>query len=349
MCNATFLDLQQDDYLGIREAYCMAFPTPNMCSRRTELNTNWCSHSAGRLFLGDFNGDNRKDMLCHDVVTGFKWVDLATSTGLFGNSDTTSFVNFCGHPNGQLFVGDFNGDGRDDLLCHDRVNGGRWIDYAEAPAQFGAPDWADSANFCGHPDGRLHVGDFNGDGRDDLLCFEVVNGQRWIDYSDVAGALGGVDWYNGAEYCGNPNRQLHIGDFNADGRDDLMCHHLTAGQKWVDFADGAGQFNDNYDDYTSGLNWCAHPTGRLSVADFNSDGRADLVCHDTANGYKWLAYGHEEAQVPIFDQTSQAWSMSWCFAPTLQLLFGDVDGNGAADFLCHDPNTGYKWQAFQFP
>ena len=37
----------------------------------------------------------------------------------------------CNHPTAQLFLGDFNGDGRTDLLCHDTASGRKWQAIAQ--------------------------------------------------------------------------------------------------------------------------------------------------------------------------------------------------------------------------
>ena len=44
-------------------------------------------------------------------------------------------------PHEQLFVGDFNGDGRDDILCHNYGSGRRMGSYANADASFTSTDW----------------------------------------------------------------------------------------------------------------------------------------------------------------------------------------------------------------
>ncbi|WXH31973.1 hypothetical protein WA016_05953 [Myxococcus stipitatus] len=38
----------------------------------------WCHHSGSQLLTGDFNGDGRADLLCHDVSSGTKWFAYST-------------------------------------------------------------------------------------------------------------------------------------------------------------------------------------------------------------------------------------------------------------------------------
>jgi len=37
------------------------------------------------------------------------------------------------------------------------------------------------------------------------------------------------------------------------------------------------------------MNWCG-TTGTLFLADFNNDGKEDLLCHEQSTGKKWISY-----------------------------------------------------------
>ena len=273
-----------------------------------ERNANWCSHDTGRLFFGDFNGDGRDDMLCHDIASGYKWIDYASTSGQFNGTDWERNANWCSHASGRLFIGDFNGDGRDDLLCHDVASGYKWIDYADASGQFNGTDWQRNANWCSHASGRLFIGDFNGDNRDDLLCHDITTGYKWIDYASTSGQFNGTDWERNANWCSHSHAQLFIGDFNGDSFDDLLCHDGD-GTKWIDYANSSGQFNGT--DWSAALNWCSHNAGRLFIGDVNGDNRDDLICHDVYNGNKWVDYASTSPSSP-FAGTDWSIGIGWC-------------------------------------
>ncbi|HEY3494991.1 MAG TPA: FG-GAP-like repeat-containing protein [Polyangiaceae bacterium] len=271
------------------------------------IAANWCNHNTARLYKGDFNGDGRADMLCHDVANGSKWVDLANTSGQFLGTDWSTAAAWCNHDRAQLFVGDFDGNGRDDLLCHDAANGSKWVDLSNSSGQFLGTDWSSGANWCGHANGRLSVGDFNGDGRDDLLCHDRANGDKWIDFANASGQFGGTDWSLAAGWCNHDGAQLLLGDFNADGRDDLLCHDTVSGAKWTDLANSSGQFLGT--DWSTAAAWCNHPTARLFVGDVNGDGRDDLLCHDATDGRKWVDLANSSGQFLGTDWSSGA---NWC-------------------------------------
>lgn len=156
--------------------------------RQWKTTTNFCSHPGAVLFVGDFNGDHRADLLCQDG-SGHKWIAYANGAGHFfeGTQDWQSANPFCSHSGAKLFVADFNGDKRTDLLCHDGT-GHKWIAYANALGHFfeGTQDWNSATNFCSHPGAVLSVGDANHDGRADLTCVDGT-GHRWVEFASRAG------------------------------------------------------------------------------------------------------------------------------------------------------------------
>jgi hypothetical protein len=168
--------------------------------------------------------------------------------------------------------------------------GGTLLLATPAAATFsnGQTDWQANLQWCGHSSGRLYTGDFNGDGRDDLLCHDVNNGYKWIAYAHGRNRFTGTDWQANLGWCYHSSGQLHIGDFNGDDRDDMLCHDTNNGYKWIAFAHGQNRFTGT--DWQRDMHWCYHSSGQLHIGDFNGDDRSDMLCHDTNNGYKWIAY-----------------------------------------------------------
>ena len=91
----------------------------------------WCSYGGRQLFIGDFNGDRLSDMLCHDQCNGYKWIayNHGPST-FFTGTGWRAGLRWCRHKGAKLFVADFNGDNRSDILCHD-TSGNKGIIYNE--------------------------------------------------------------------------------------------------------------------------------------------------------------------------------------------------------------------------
>lgn len=132
------------------------------------------------------------------------------------------------------YVGDFTGDGRDDVVIHNDNSLALyesvglelqpiWIATGDIPL------WDDLK-----PGDRFYVGDFNGDGRDDLYVF---NHTDWaIPYFAMLRSTG-----NGFECVRRfdlelpgwddmrPHDEFHVADFDGDGDDDIIVFN---GQDW---------------------------------------------------------------------------------------------------------------------
>jgi hypothetical protein len=124
-----------------------------------------------------------------------------------------------------MAAGDFNGDGRDDVVYHGRC--GRsvrcWRIHLSGGTALGtAQDWGDGARFA--PTARsLISGDWNGDGFDDIvyqgLCGSGPVG-CWRAHVNTDGLLVAEDW--GPLPGGAVPVEMSSADLNGDGRDDLL-------------------------------------------------------------------------------------------------------------------------------
>jgi hypothetical protein len=139
-----------------------------------------------KFYVADFNGDGKKDLI---VFNGDDWsmtyVAMLRSTGTTFtlvrrfDGDIPGWGGLARHD--QLFVGDFSGNGSDDLYI---FNGDDWSMSYVGMFRSTGTNYTMSARFDGDIPGwgglrrhdKLIVGDFDGDGRDDLYIF---NGDDW--------------------------------------------------------------------------------------------------------------------------------------------------------------------------
>jgi hypothetical protein len=100
----------------------------------------------------------------------------------------------------------------------------------------------------------LGVGDFNGDGRDDILWRSDQG-----SISDWLGAANGAWTVNDANALTGVPTNWHvaqIGDFNGDGRDDILWRSDTGGfSNWLGNAAGGFAVNDANALMTVPTNW----------------------------------------------------------------------------------------------
>jgi len=175
-----------------------------------------------QFVAGDFNGDGRDD-----ISKIFSWdnvnnIDVYRSNG--SSFTMERWATNIGRTMGgqQLVAGDFNGDGRDDIANIFSVGGVDNIDvHRSNGSSFSMNRWATAmgATIGGQ---QFVVGDFNGDGRDDIAKVYGINGNAVADiYESFAGSFRHYGSLNigGGSYLAS--QKWFAGDFNGDGRDDL--------------------------------------------------------------------------------------------------------------------------------
>jgi len=114
----------------------------------------------------------------------------------------------------QWVVGDFNGDGKDDVFRYipDVTGADVWLSNGSSFVRSGG--WTSAR----HGDEPWYVGDFNGDGKDDI--FRTIPGSSGADVwlSDGTRFAPAGSWIQ-TEHGVDP---WHIGDFNGDGKADIF-------------------------------------------------------------------------------------------------------------------------------
>ena len=264
----------------------------------SKTSNAFCSSGPHRqMYLGDFNGDGRDDLICHDQTDGRRFIDHANEFGAFNGTDSRPAEQFCWGGDRQVYIGDFDGDGSDDLLCHNKSLGTRSIDYANT--EFDGMDVMSDNSWCKKSSRYIVVGDFNGDGKDDLLCHDHDTGNRWIDYANSAGELRGSNWNSESDnrakpFCWGGRRRVHVADVDGDSRADLICHNRHLGSISVDFSASQDQragCNLWGKDWYGEISLCNASDAHLLIGHLPKNPLTEgLFCHNRVTGYQVARY-----------------------------------------------------------
>jgi hypothetical protein len=317
----------------------------------------------------DVNGDGRLDIIApRDAASGLPTGKRDAASGL-PTGKRTSFAVLLNRGNGDFApapgkvwgdphvderlagIGDFDGDGKADLLLQRDLNdAGPQGGQAQYRVLLGNGDGSfeqRKAFVLPHVLEKAGIGDFNGDGRDDiawrvLAPRDIATGQA----SGLAFTLSdGTGGFAPAGSVSLPAVQsIHVGDLDGDGRADIIAispaGHAGGGGGGggvlvtvINYDRKAGFVTRGAASLPSGF-----PTDRLSLADVNGDGSVDVLgfaineqgVHIAVagiaikeQGVRLTDLGSDDAGIAIKEQ-----GVHVC-----DVAVGDVNGDGTADLV----------------
>jgi hypothetical protein len=302
--------------------------------------------------LADFNNDGCPDILAEAFSANQMALYLNTKasgacTGIFATPTYFSGPggNYAINGPGGLAVGDFNQDGNLDFVVNNNGAGGNTGTDSVVFFGDGTGGFAAATPLQLAPGGTIvpqytTVGDFNGDG-----------------FLDLAIANSGTDTFN--VYLNNgtggftlahtyttpvPNGIIKAADLNRDGKLDLaIASNQTSTPITIWKGNGDGSFTQQTNPAVGSVSIAS-----FSVADFNGDGKPDLIyntANSTATGNIYVVLGNSD-----FTFQSPSTGVSTLGNDTLSLAVGDFNGDGYSDVVVGNyssNNLGVYLSAYQ--
>jgi YD repeat-containing protein len=199
-----------------------------------------------------------------------------------------------------------------------------------------ATDWSTQAY-------DLYFGDFNGDGKTDVLYIaKDPSGISGINLSDGSGPnIPLQSWssnYLNIPWSGN-HYTVIIADINGDGRSDILLQSNTPGDNYLLLANPEGKFvgiEQTVSNSTAGVVWSADQH-RIVAGDFNHDGKADVFLQATSSsGLNAVILadgsGHFTATSPAQSWNDGFLGLKWA-TKEAWVYAGNFDGRNGADLL----------------
>lgn len=264
---------------------------------------------------------SNEDATIYRPQTG-TWYLRANHSDFSGPNDPLQFQ--WGLPGDWPIIGDIDGDGLTNRLVWRSASGTWWrneepdeaysfyytsVEDGENPTQFGLPG--------DYP----VVGDFNGDGSDDLTVWRPSNGNWYLSLSNDTVLT--IQW-------GLPGDYPVADDFDGDGKDDIAVWRPSTGD-WYNL-----QSTKNFSKAAEDIivrQW-GLPQDRPVGGDFDGDGKADLAVWRPSNGSWYVC-----PSVSSFDCLTSGTATQWGLSKDIPVQL-DFDHDNRTDFVVWRPASG---------
>jgi RHS repeat-associated protein len=226
--------------------------------------------------------------------------------------------------NTTVISGDYNGDGKADVLLKNPV-------FTTTPVFLSNGDgtWSVSNNeslWINDANTTVISGDYNGDGKTDVLLKNSVFTTTPVFLSNGDGTW--VVRNNGTLWINDANTTVISGDYNGDGKTDVLLKNpvFTTTPVFLSKGDGTWSVSNN-----ESL-WINDANTTVISGDYNGDGKTDVLLKNPVF-----------TTTPVFLSNGDGtWSVSnneslWINNVNTTVVSGDYNGDGKTDVLLKNP------------
>src|SRR6266850_3755495 len=225
----------------------------------------------------DFGADGSSDVWWRNGATGENYIYPMSGTTILAGE---GYVRTVADTNWKIAgIGDFDGDGKSDVLWRNSSTGENYLYPMNGLAIKASERYLrTAADLDWHVAG---VGDFDGDGRSDIVWRNAATGENYV-YLMNGASIAAEGYLRTVSDLGW--NIAGIGDLNGDGKADIVWRHATSGENYVYPMEGVAiAAGEGYLRTVADLSWQIAACG-----DFDGDGKSDLLWRNSATGENYL-------------------------------------------------------------
>lgn len=271
----------------------------------SEFIRTWTNMGSGKLdditintttkfYFGNFDGDAGEEMLCVGIYNNTDYAHVVKyidgNWKRFPENIAASIGNYV--KNGDLIIGDFDGNGIDEILATISSSGENVLLKFQGTTW--AVTWRDNASHgMRQYRGKKYVGDFDGDltkHKDEVLGCDYAGWTTMFEWN-------GSDfiWSYWSDYGNatlnpfkNDRDKLRVGDYDGDGKADILTLGSTAKLHRIDYEPARNRYEwktiwTNSSNNISGWNYPLAANDAAITGNIDNDNNSEMLLYNTTN------------------------------------------------------------------
>ncbi|MGC9973902.1 MAG: FG-GAP-like repeat-containing protein [Gaiellaceae bacterium] len=318
-------------------------PTPTF----SDISAGLTGVESGSVAWGDYTGDGKLDILitgedysAHPIAKLYK----NNGNGTF-SEDTTADSVLTPVEYGSAAWGDYNNDGRLDILLSGCPNSACSTIVTKLYRNNGngtfSEDTTAESGLAGVWDSSVAWGDYNSDGKPDILLTGCPSSACSVPiaklYKNNGNGSFSEDTTAESALAGVYFSSVAWGDYNLDGRPDILLNGTTTSQPITKLCtnNGNGSFSENT---TADSVLTGAYVGSVAWGDYNLDGRPDILLTGVTNSGEVAAIYKNNGDGSFSEDTTADGSLT----PVLNgsAAWGDYNADGKPDIVLTGEASG---------